>query len=73
MSVLVIGSRGSQLALWQSRWVQARLAELGQESRIEVIQTTGDKVLDVALSMVGGRPCNQRRVAAVRGALPTPL
>ena len=51
--MLVIGSRGSQLALWQSRWVQARLAELGKESRIEIIHTTGDKVLDVALSKVG--------------------
>jgi hydroxymethylbilane synthase len=51
--MLVIGSRGSQLALWQARWVQARLAELGEESRIEIIHTTGDKVLDVALSKVG--------------------
>lgn len=51
--MLVIGSRGSQLALWQARWVQARLADLGQDSRIEIIHTTGDKVLDVALSKVG--------------------
>jgi hydroxymethylbilane synthase len=51
--MLVIGSRGSQLALWQARWVQARLAELGTASRIDVIHTTGDKVLDVALSKVG--------------------
>lgn len=53
--MLVIGSRGSQLALWQARWVQARLAELGHESRIEIIHTTGDKVLDVALSKVGSK------------------
>jgi hydroxymethylbilane synthase len=33
--------------------VQARLAELGEETRIEIIHTTGDKVLDVALSKVG--------------------
>jgi hydroxymethylbilane synthase len=51
--MLTIGSRGSQLALWQSRWVQQRLAALGAESRIEIIHTTGDKVLDVALSKVG--------------------
>src|ERR1700692_2092294 len=51
--MLVIGSRGSQLALWQARWVQSRLAELGEEARIEIIHTTGDKVLDVALSKVG--------------------
>jgi hydroxymethylbilane synthase len=51
--MLAIASRGSQLALWQARWVQSRLAELGQESRIEVIKTTGDKVTDVPLAMVG--------------------
>src|SRR6266566_309359 len=50
-----IGSRGSQLALWQARWVQARLAELGLESRIEIIKTTGDKVLSIPLSLVGGK------------------
>jgi hydroxymethylbilane synthase len=53
--MLVIGSRGSQLALWQARWVQARLAELGEESRIEIIHTIGDRVLDVALSKVGSK------------------
>jgi hydroxymethylbilane synthase len=53
--MMVIGSRGSQLALWQARWVQARLAELGLESRIQIIKTTGDKVLTVPLSSVGGK------------------
>jgi len=53
--MLVIGSRGSQLALWQARWVQARLAALGFESRIEIIKTTGDKVTSVPLSIVGGK------------------
>src|SRR5579872_225221 len=53
--MLVIGSRGSQLALWQARWVQARLAGLGLDSRIEIIKTTGDKVLSVPLSSVGGK------------------
>lgn len=51
--VIVIGSRGSQLALWQSRWVAARLAALGVATRIETIKTTGDKITDVALSKVG--------------------
>lgn len=52
-SMVVIGSRGSQLALWQSRWVAARLEELGIGTRIEIIKTTGDKITDVALSKVG--------------------
>ncbi len=51
--MLVIGSRGSQLALWQSRWVAAELAKLGFETRIEIIHTTGDKITDVPLSKVG--------------------
>src|SRR3954471_12021117 len=55
MKTLVIGSRGSQLALWQAHWVQSRLASLGIESRIEIIKTTGDRVTSVPLSSVGGK------------------
>ncbi len=51
--MLVIGSRGSQLALWQAHWVKARLEELGEQCRIQIIHTTGDKITDVALSKVG--------------------
>src|ERR1051326_3034485 len=51
--MLVIGSRGSKLALFRSHWVKARLEELGSECRIEIIHTTGDKITDVALSKVG--------------------
>jgi hydroxymethylbilane synthase len=51
--MLVIASRGSQLALWQARWVQAQLAAAGVECRIEVIKTTGDKITSVPLAQVG--------------------
>jgi hydroxymethylbilane synthase len=51
--MLVIASRGSQLALWQARWVSARLTELGHQCRIEIIKTTGDKITDVPLAKVG--------------------
>ncbi len=51
--MLVIASRGSQLALWQARWVERKLAEAGQASRIEIIKTTGDKITDVPLAQVG--------------------
>jgi hydroxymethylbilane synthase len=53
--MLTIGSRGSQLALWQAHWVQARLEALGQESRVEIIKTTGDQITDVSLSQVGSK------------------
>jgi len=51
--MLVIASRGSQLALWQARWVSAQLASRGHECRIEIIRTTGDKITDVPLAQVG--------------------
>jgi hydroxymethylbilane synthase len=51
--LITIGSRGSQLALWQSRWVESRLSELGETCRIEIIKTTGDKITDVPLAKVG--------------------
>lgn len=53
MSELVIGSRGSKLALWQAHHIEAKLAAMGHRTRIEIIQTTGDKITDVALSKVG--------------------
>lgn len=53
--MIVIGSRGSQLALWQARWVESQLTALGAECRIEIIKTTGDKITDVPLSQVGGQ------------------
>ncbi len=37
-----IGSRGSRLALWQAEHVAARLGEIGVQTSIEIIQTTGD-------------------------------
>jgi len=51
--MLVIASRGSQLALWQARWVQAQLAGMGTKCRIEIVKTTGDKIADVPLAKVG--------------------
>ncbi|HET7871486.1 MAG TPA: hydroxymethylbilane synthase [Terriglobales bacterium] len=53
MANLRIGSRGSQLALWQGNHVAALLREHGHTVEIEIIKTTGDKILDVALAKVG--------------------
>ena len=53
--MLVIASRGSQLALWQARWVSAQLTAAGHECRIEIIKTTGDKITDVPLAQVGSK------------------
>ena len=53
MAHLRIGSRGSQLALWQANHVAALLRSQGHSVEIEIIKTTGDKITDVALSKVG--------------------
>lgn len=54
---LVIGSRGSRLALWQAEWVKAQLAaqHARVEIRIDVIKTTGDVLKNAPLSIIGGR------------------
>jgi hydroxymethylbilane synthase len=53
MARLRIGSRGSQLALWQANHISAMLGEKGHDVEIEIIHTTGDKITDVALAKVG--------------------
>ena len=53
MPQLRIGSRGSQLALWQANHISALLRARGHEVEIEIIHTTGDKITEVALAKVG--------------------
>lgn len=55
--VLRIATRKSPLALWQAEYVKAELHKLHPELTVELIpiSTQGDKILDVALSKVGGK------------------
>ena len=54
---LRIGTRASQLALWQANWVKSELEKRypGLEVTLTKIKTQGDKILDVPLAMVGGK------------------
>ncbi len=54
---IIIGSRGSKLALVQSNWVKSELERCspGLEVTIEKISTKGDKITDVPLSRLGGK------------------
>jgi hydroxymethylbilane synthase len=54
---IVIGTRGSKLALWQAEWVAAELTRRNPQAKVELrkIKTTGDKILDVPLAKVGGK------------------
>ncbi|WQV24031.1 hydroxymethylbilane synthase [Helicobacter pylori] len=56
MEKLVIGSRGSELALWQANHIKERLKkECFMESEIQIVKTTGDKILDAPLNKIGGK------------------
>lgn len=61
---LIIGSRGSDLALWQAHFVKANLqtAFPEREFEIKIIHTTGDQVLDVALSKIGDKGLFTRQI-----------
>jgi hydroxymethylbilane synthase len=59
-----IGTRGSELALWQARWVQSELARRRPdlEVEIEVIKTKGDKIIDSPLSKIGDKGLFTREI-----------
>jgi hydroxymethylbilane synthase len=52
-----IGTRASALALWQANWVKSQLEKTSKALVVELVQikTTGDKILNVPLSEVGGK------------------
>jgi len=54
---LRIGTRASQLALWQANWTKSELERRypGIEVELVKIKTIGDKILDVPLAQVGGK------------------
>ena len=57
LTTIVIGSRGSPLALWQSHWVKNELEKIYHDLKvtIEIIKTTGDRILDSPLSTIGDK------------------
>ncbi len=52
---ITIGTRGSKLALWQAYFIEEKLKNAGAEVEIKIIETKGDKILDVALSKIGSK------------------
>jgi hydroxymethylbilane synthase len=55
MTKVRIGTRGSQLALWQANETSRRLREAGYEPELAIVKTTGDKRHDVSLATIGGK------------------
>jgi len=54
---IIIGSRGSELALWQAKFVKKELEKKNKNVSVEIriIKTKGDKILEVALSKIGDK------------------
>ncbi|RJP60887.1 MAG: hydroxymethylbilane synthase [Ignavibacteriales bacterium] len=54
---LIIGSRGSDLALWQSNFIKNEIEKKNKNVSVEIklVKTKGDKILDVALSKIGDK------------------
>ncbi len=57
MKKLIIATRGSKLALWQSEHIKERLetAYSGLEVELKVMKTKGDIILDTSLAKIGGK------------------
>ena len=55
MKKLIIGTRGSELALWQANFTKDRFAEIGYEAELKIIKTQGDKILNLRLDKLEGK------------------
>ena len=73
MEKIIIGTRGSKLALYQAHKVKDELERYYPDLTVEIkiIQTKGDKILDVALSKIGGKGLftKELEVALVAGEI----
>lgn len=52
---IIIGTRGSKLALWQANFVKDALVEVGEQVQIQVLKTQGDRVQDLPLEKLEGK------------------
>ena len=52
---LIIATRGSKLALWQSNHIKSLLERMGYEVELQIFKTKGDKILDTPLALIGGK------------------
>ncbi|RKR85036.1 hydroxymethylbilane synthase [Mucilaginibacter gracilis] len=52
---LIIGTRGSDLALWQANFVKDRLAEKNIEAELKIIKTMGDRILNLSFDKLEGK------------------
>jgi len=53
--VLIIGTRGSDLAVWQANYVKNKLADIGVQAELKIIKTQGDIVEHLRLDKMEGK------------------
>lgn len=61
---IIIGTRGSKLALWQTEFVKEKLLKIfpDLEFEVRIIKTKGDKILDSPLSKIGDKGIFTREI-----------
>ena len=52
---LIIGTRGSELALWQANFVKNSLAAIGVTAELKIIKTQGDRILNLSFDKLEGK------------------
>ncbi len=52
---LIIGTRGSDLALWQANFVKDSLAAIGITAELKIIKTQGDRILNLSFDKLEGK------------------
>ena len=52
---IIIGSRGSELALWQANFVKEKLEQSGKPTEIKIIKTQGDKIQNLSFEKLEGK------------------
>lgn len=55
MTKITIGTRGSDLALWQARYVREQLAGIGIQAELHIIKTKGDRIQDLSFDKIEGK------------------
>lgn len=55
MEKIIIGTRGSKLALWQAHYTQSLLEDLGVETELKIIKTKGDRIQHLSFDKIEGK------------------
>ena len=66
---IIIGSRGSDLALWQAHFIQDQLREQSVESEIKIIKTQGDRIQHLSFDKMEGKGFFTKEIEAALAKL----